>query len=295
MQRCAKSLWFLWPGNLTGRMRYLPSAQMDESIKEIVRMLLRCAYGSPLDASSKIPSHSACVEVAVRENAFNPLSSPSTAAQPDERIYVAFQQHITFQVGSLCWPSCHTEKEVLHYPAFCEAAHCVASWIDVTRKLLGPPGCHDIGQYSAQMAMRCNIDTSDDTVQFSETGVPCCRLRDATTRGNSHNAGESQHKVLLQGTQHSEHYEAKHESSLIYEGGTLSYDPNVYGGKFQDRYHIKTLQVSLSCTTALVHHACFPPAVHLLRHSKGADLAPDDLWLRIKMLIKTHTCKRSMC
>ncbi|CAL5229386.1 g12700 [Coccomyxa viridis] len=116
--------------------------EMDESIKEIVRMLLRCAYGSPLDASSKIPSHSACVEVAVRENAFNPLSSPSTAAQPDERIYVAFQQHITFQ-----------------------------------------------------------------------------------------------------GTQHSEQYEAKHESSLIYEGGTLSYDPNVYGGNFQDRYHIKTLQV----------------------------------------------------
>ena len=49
----------------------------------------------------------------------------------------------------------------------------------------------------------------------------------------------------MQGNQHAEQYEAKHESSLIYEGGTLSYDPNVYGGKFQDRYHIKTLQVSL--------------------------------------------------
>lgn len=73
--------------------------QVDEGVKEIVRMLLRCAYGSPLDASSKIPSHSACVEVAVRETAFNPLSSPSASAQPDERIYVAFQQHITFQVG----------------------------------------------------------------------------------------------------------------------------------------------------------------------------------------------------
>ena len=77
----------------------LSSAQMDEGVKEIVRMLLRCAYGSPLDMSSKIPSHSACVEVAVRETAFNPLSSPSVMAQPDERIYVAFQQHITFQVG----------------------------------------------------------------------------------------------------------------------------------------------------------------------------------------------------
>lgn len=47
----------------------------------------------------------------------------------------------------------------------------------------------------------------------------------------------------MQGTQHTEEYEAKHESSLIYEGGTLSYEPSVYGGKFQDRYHIKTLQV----------------------------------------------------
>ena len=81
-------------------VKHLCSVQMDDSIKEIVRMLLRCAYGSPLDTSSKIPSHSACVEVAVRENAFNPLSSPSAAARPDERIYVAFQQHITFQVGS---------------------------------------------------------------------------------------------------------------------------------------------------------------------------------------------------
>ena len=84
------------------------SLQMDEGVKEIVRMLVRCAYGSPLDTSSKIPSHSARVEVAVRESAFNPLSSPSAAGQPDERIYVAFQQHIVFQVGTLgnsepCW------------------------------------------------------------------------------------------------------------------------------------------------------------------------------------------------
>ena len=67
------------------------SLQMDDNVKEIVRMLVRCAYGSPLDTSSKIPSHNACVEVVVRENAFNPLSSPSVTAQRDERIYVAFQ------------------------------------------------------------------------------------------------------------------------------------------------------------------------------------------------------------
>ena len=48
----------------------------------------------------------------------------------------------------------------------------------------------------------------------------------------------------VQGSEHTEQYKAKHESSLIYEGGTLSYDPGVYGGAFQDRYHIKALQVS---------------------------------------------------
>ena len=63
-------------------------------------MLVRCAYGSPQNTASKIPAHSASVEVAVRESAFNPLSSPSAMAQRDERIYVAFQQHISFQVCS---------------------------------------------------------------------------------------------------------------------------------------------------------------------------------------------------
>jgi len=71
---------------------------MDEDIKEIVRMLVRCAFGSPQDSCARIPSHKACVEVAVRENAFNPLSSPSTSAERDETIYVAFQQTIRFQV-----------------------------------------------------------------------------------------------------------------------------------------------------------------------------------------------------
>ena len=60
--------------------------------------------------------------------------------------------------------------------------------------------------------------------------------------------------LLAQGSQHTEEYEAKHESSLIYEGGTLSYEPSVYGGKFQDRYHIKTLQVcELSQTRSGLH------------------------------------------
>jgi hypothetical protein len=50
--------------------------------------------------------------------------------------------------------------------------------------------------------------------------------------------------LMMQGSEHVEQYDAKHESSLVYEGGTLSYDPGVYGGNFQDRYHIKTLKVT---------------------------------------------------
>ncbi len=56
--------------------------------------------------------------------------------------------------------------------------------------------------------------------------------------------------LMLQGSEHAEQYDAKHESSLVYEGGTLSYDPGVYGGNFQDRYHIKTLKASYLNTPA---------------------------------------------
>ena len=47
----------------------------------------------------------------------------------------------------------------------------------------------------------------------------------------------------MQGDQLAEQYECKHESSLVYEGGALSYDPRVYGGAFAERGHIKALQV----------------------------------------------------
>lgn len=75
--------------------------QTDEDVKAIVRMLIQCAFGQPQEASAKIPSHRATVEVTVCENAFNPLSSPSKCAQRDETIYVAFQQQISFQVSML--------------------------------------------------------------------------------------------------------------------------------------------------------------------------------------------------
>lgn len=38
-------------------------------------------------------------------------------------------------------------------------------------------------------------------------------------------------------------FDAKHESQLMYEGETLSYDPAVYGGAFEARARIKTLKV----------------------------------------------------
>ena len=72
--------------------------QTDEDVKAIVRMLIQCAFGQPQEAASKIPSHRATVDVVVCESAFNPLSSPSKNTQRDETIYVAFQQHIRFQV-----------------------------------------------------------------------------------------------------------------------------------------------------------------------------------------------------
>jgi hypothetical protein len=36
----------------------------------------------------------------------------------------------------------------------------------------------------------------------------------------------------------------KHEPAFIHEEGQLSYDPTVYSSSYQDRFHIKTLDVS---------------------------------------------------
>lgn len=67
-------------------------------MKAIVAMLVRCAFGQPSEAGARIPSRAAKIEVCVRESAFNPLSPPSSSQPRDETIYVAFQQHIRFQV-----------------------------------------------------------------------------------------------------------------------------------------------------------------------------------------------------
>ncbi len=49
--------------------------------------------------------------------------------------------------------------------------------------------------------------------------------------------------IRMQGPGHSDVYDAKHESQLMYERETLSYDPAVYGGGYEARARIKTLRV----------------------------------------------------
>ena len=100
---------------------------------------------------------------------------------------------------------------------------------------------------------------------------------------------EAQCKALLQGTQHTEQYEAKHESSLLYEGGTLSYDPTVYGGNFHDRYHIKTLQVRLSCTPCRRHGGVMVLCTLPVESQRHIHVSQMTLWLRVSALSsETH-------
>ena len=94
--RCAsntdRSLWWL-------TLLPLPACtQLDEDVKGIVGLLVRCAFGRPAEPGARIPGRVGCVEVAVRECAFNPLSPPSSAQPRDETIYVAFQQRVGFEV-----------------------------------------------------------------------------------------------------------------------------------------------------------------------------------------------------
>ena len=74
-------------------------AQLDEDVKGLVGLLVRCAFGRPAEPGARIPGRCGRVEVCVREAAFNPLSPPSSAQPRDETIYVAFQQQVAFEVG----------------------------------------------------------------------------------------------------------------------------------------------------------------------------------------------------
>ncbi len=58
-----------------------------------------CAFGrSPYSDTSQIPAQSTCVDVAVRESAYNPLHPQNQLQQQDETLYVAFQQRIQIKV-----------------------------------------------------------------------------------------------------------------------------------------------------------------------------------------------------
>ena len=67
---------------------------------EATDLLVECAFGR--GERRKVPARRACVEVMVRENAFNRLNplTPQPHVQAwDEMLYVAFQQHIKFEVS----------------------------------------------------------------------------------------------------------------------------------------------------------------------------------------------------
>lgn len=48
----------------------------------------------------------------------------------------------------------------------------------------------------------------------------------------------------------------KHECCFVHEEGQLSYDPVVYSSSYQDRFHIKTIDVRR--TSPLAFCACLP-------------------------------------
>ena len=71
-----------------------------------------------------------------------------------------------------------------------------------------------------------------------------------------------------QGSGHTEVFDAKHESQLMYEGETLSYDPAIYGGAFEARARIKTLKVCAGappCTPGMA----LEPLTHLITRKTG--------------------------
>ena len=76
-------------------------AQADCQLKNAVDLIVDCAFGTaPYKDTSQIPAQSTCVDVAVRESAYNPLHPQNQLQQQDETLYVAFQQHIQIKVTS---------------------------------------------------------------------------------------------------------------------------------------------------------------------------------------------------
>ena len=75
--------------------------QGDGELKNAIDLIVLCAFGqAPYTDISQIPAQSTCVDVAVRESAYNPLHPQNQLQQQDETLYVAFQQRIQIKVMS---------------------------------------------------------------------------------------------------------------------------------------------------------------------------------------------------
>ena len=73
--------------------------QNDCQLQNAVDLIVDCAFGrSPYSDATQIPALSTCVDVAVRESAYNPLHPQNQLQQQDETLYVAFQQRIQIKV-----------------------------------------------------------------------------------------------------------------------------------------------------------------------------------------------------
>ena len=70
--------------------------QSDPRLQEILDLLVGCAFGHG-DKRSMYP-RKGFVELAVRENAFNPLMPAQSTYARDETIFVAFNQDLTLKV-----------------------------------------------------------------------------------------------------------------------------------------------------------------------------------------------------
>ena len=79
---------------------YLLWWQCDTQLKDAVDLIIDCAFGQPpYSDTNQIPAPSTCVDVAVRESAYNPLHPQHQLQNADETIYVAFQQRIQIKVA----------------------------------------------------------------------------------------------------------------------------------------------------------------------------------------------------
>lgn len=73
--------------------------QGDRQLKNAVDLIVDCAFGrAPYSDTTQVPAQSTCVDVAVRESAYNPLHPQNQLQQQDETLYVAFQQRIQIKV-----------------------------------------------------------------------------------------------------------------------------------------------------------------------------------------------------